>query len=104
MTRLEPTELDVDDLPAGVQYLGVDGDGEQHYATTPVGGLSIYVTDTHYDYVAQEFDHERLLRFDLEDGLDLHDWLAQVSDERGAWQTLNYEPVTAETARQRRCA
>lgn len=89
MTRYKPTEVEVDDVPAGVHELGVDGEGAQHYMITPTDPV-IYVVDSTYGYVEGTFD-TTVERFDL-DQHTTGDWVDHVGAQRG-WQTLNFERV-----------
>jgi hypothetical protein len=97
MNDYDHTQVEDTDLSSGVQYLGTDADGEQHYATTPVGGLSVFVTDTRYDYVAGKFD-ATVRRYDLEDN-GVEDWMRAVAQERGPWQVANVIPQDSSCGR-----
>jgi hypothetical protein len=43
MTHYEPRTVERTDLPDTVDVLGVDGHGHTHFATSPVGGVTVYV-------------------------------------------------------------
>lgn len=80
MTHYEPDRIKKTRLPDSIDVLGVDGDGRTHFATSAVGGVTIYVgTDDGLDV------------FELEetpvDGLE--GWIDHVGDLRG-WNRLNY--------------
>jgi hypothetical protein len=80
MTHYEPTQIESADLPDTVTVLGVDGEGQTHYATSPVGGVTVYVGG-----------EDGLQAFDLAetpvDGLE--GWIDHVGSQRG-WNRLNY--------------
>lgn len=85
MTHYDPTRIQASDLPAGVHYLGVDGDGEQHFTTSSVGGPTVFVTDA----------CDGFLRYDLDEH-DVGDWVANVRAKRGPWQHKNYMDTDAD--------
>jgi hypothetical protein len=86
MTRYEPDSVETDELPDAVDALGVDGDGRTHLATTPVGGLTIYVE------TADGYDVFELAEMPVS---DLADWIDHVGTQRG-WNRLMYYENYAE--------
>ena len=88
MTRYEPRTVERTELPNNVDVLGVDGHGRTHFATSAVGGVTIYVGEA-----------DGLDVFELEetpvDGLE--GWVDHVGSLRG-WTRLNYTDDWAEHA------
>jgi hypothetical protein len=80
MTSYDPQVVESTDIPNSVDVLGVDGHGRTHFATSAVGGVTIYVGA-----------EDGLEVFELKetpvDGLE--GWIDHVGDLRG-WNRLNY--------------
>ena len=80
MSRYTPRTVERTEPPNSIDVLGVDGAGRTHFATSAVGGVTVYVgADDGLDV------------FELEetpvDGLE--GWVDHVGDLRG-WNRLNY--------------
>ena len=80
MSRYIPRTVERTELPNSVDILGIDTHGQTHFATSAVGGVTIYVGA-----------EDGLEVFELEetpvDGLE--GWVDHVGDQRG-WNRLNY--------------
>ena len=80
MSRYTPRTVERTELPNSTDVLGVDGDGRTHFATSAVGGVTIYVGE------ADDLDVFELKETPV-DGLK--GWVDHVGDLRG-WNRLNY--------------
>ena len=80
MTHYEPRTIESTDIPTTADVLGVDGDGRTHFATSAVGGVTIYVAE------ADGVDIFELAETPLG---GLEEWIDHVGTLRG-WNRLHY--------------
>ena len=80
MTHYEPDTKEHTELPTTADVLGVDGHGRTHFATSAVGGVTVYVAE------GDGVDVFELAETPV-DGLK--GWIDHVDDQRG-WSRLNY--------------
>lgn len=80
MTHYEPRTIQRTDIPTTTDVLGVDGDGRTHFATTAVGGVTVYVA---------EGDGVDVFELDETPVAGLEGWVDHVGTLRG-WNRLHY--------------
>ena len=80
MAHYDPRTIESTDIPTTADVLGVDGHGRTHFATSAVGGVTVYVAE------ANHVDVFELAETPV-DGLK--GWIDHVDDQRG-WNRLNY--------------
>jgi len=80
MTRYAPRTIERTDIPTTTDALGVDGDGRTHFATSAVGGATVYVAE------ADGVDVFELAETPV---TGLEGWVNHVGSLRG-WNRLNY--------------
>ena len=88
MSRYTPRTIESTDIPTTADVLGVDGDGRTHFATSAVGGVTVYVVE------GDGVDVFELAETPV-DGLE--GWIDHVGSLRG-WNRLNYTDDWAEHA------
>lgn len=88
MSRYTPRTIESTDIPTTADVLGVDGDGRTHFATSAVGGVTVYVAE------GDGVDVFELAETPV-DGLE--GWIDHVDDQRG-WNRCNYTDDWAEHA------
>ena len=80
MTTYEADTKERTELPTTANVLGVDGDGRTHFATSAVGGVTVYVAE------ADGVDVFELAETPV---TGLEGWVDHVGTMRG-WNRLNY--------------